>query len=93
MPPIGPALPCWPAQPWSFVTVYNARQGSAAEAPPGYPLDPKALAPSVLRAPLTTAIAQAPIAVRELLIHELGDCSDIQPAFARPLYCPFTGRV
>lgn len=90
VPPHGPAADCWPALPWSFVLVYNARAGSAAVPPPGYAVSPSALAPQLLRSALTTALAQAPVAVRELLIQE---ARDAQPAFARLLHCPFTWRV
>ena len=92
VPPTGAALGCWPALPWSFVLVYNARQGTAEQPPAGYPIDHRPLAPRLVRMALTTALAQAPLAVRELLIHGLND-RDGSPLFARPLYCPFTWRV
>jgi hypothetical protein len=91
VPPHGPAADCWPALPWSFVIVYNARHGAPGAPPPGYAVSPSALAPHLLRSALTTALAQAPVAVRELLIQEARDAC--QPAFARPLHCPFTWRV
>ncbi len=92
VPPTGPALASWPALPWSFVLVYNARPGTAPHPPPGYPIDPAPLPPRLLRLALTTALAQAPVALRELLIHGLID-RDPAPAFARTLHCPFTWRV
>lgn len=91
VPPTGPALGCWPALPWAFVIVYNARHGTAAQAPPGYPLDPKAVPEKLLRTALTTAVAQAPVAVRELLIHEFQGAA--APQFGRALHCPFAWRV
>lgn len=91
VPPHGPAADCWPALPWSFVIVYNARHGAPGAPPVGYAVSPAALAPNLLRSALTTALAQAPVAVRELLIQEARDAG--QPAFVRPLHCPFTWRV
>ena len=101
VPPTGAAAASWPALPWSFVLVYNARQGAADRPPQGYPLNPNALPPRLLRTALTTAFAQAPVAVRELLIHGLRDrddpANDIRetgvPVFARSLHCPYTWRV
>ena len=92
VPPTGAALASWPALPWSFVLVYNARPGTAPHPPPGYPVDPAALDPRLLRLALTTALAQAPVAVRELLIHGLTDGGPV-PQFKRPLHCPLTWRV
>lgn len=102
VPPTGAALACWPALPWAFVLVYNARQGTAEQPPPGYQLDPNALPPRLLKMALTTAFAQAPVAVRELLIHSLRDrddpATDVRNAtrsvFERKTFhCPFTWRV
>ena len=92
VPPTGEAAKCWPALPWSFVIVYNARQGTADQPPMGYPLDPQTLSPRLLKMALTTAFAQAPVAVRELLVSELNDGDD-RPIFARKPHCPFTWRV
>jgi hypothetical protein len=92
VPPVGDAARCWPSLPWSFVLVYNARQGTAEKPPPGYPLDPDALPLPLLKQALTTAIAQAPVAVRELLVTGLSTNAD-RPAFARKLHCPYTWRV
>ncbi|MBP3955250.1 hypothetical protein J8F10_08145 [Gemmata sp. G18] len=102
VPPTGAARACWPALPWAFVLVYNARQGTAERPPQGYPLDPNVLPPRLLRMALTTAFAQAPVAVRELLIQGLRDsdtpADDVRdatrPVFARKTFhCPFTWRV
>lgn len=92
VPPAGEAAKCWPALPWSFVIVYNARQGTAEKPPPGYLLDTDALPPRLLKLALTTAIAQAPVAVRELLVTGLNEQAD-RPSFARKLHCPYTWRV
>ena len=93
VPPTGEAAKCWPALPWAFVLVYNARQETAERPPPGYELDPAALAPRLLQMALTTAFAQAPVAVRELLLHGLHDRAGTGPEFARKLHCPYTWRV
>lgn len=90
VPPSGAAAKCWLALPWSFVIVYNARQGAAESPPLGYPLDPDALPPRVLKQALATALGQAPVAVCGLLA-ELRDRDD--PKFARKLHCPYTWRV
>lgn len=92
VPPTGAAAKCWPALPWAFVIVYNARRGTADGPPHGYPLDPDALPTRLLTLALTTAIAQAPVAVRELLTRGLSDRAD-RPTFARKLHCPYTWRV
>jgi hypothetical protein len=93
VPPSGEAAKCWLALPWSFVIVYNARQGTAEQPPLGYPLDPDALPPRLLKLALTTAIAQAPVAVRELLVAGLRDHNEPRPTFARKPHCPYTWRV
>jgi hypothetical protein len=92
VPPTGEAARCWPALPWSFVIVYNARRGAADAPPPGYPLDPGSLSPRVLKMALTTAVAQAPVAVQELLVAGLS-AGDDRPVFARKPHCPYTWRV
>jgi hypothetical protein len=93
VPPTGVASRSWPSLPWAFVIVYNARHGTADGPPPGYELDPDALPARLLRVALTTAVAQAPVAVRELLIHGLSEGSAARPVFARKPHCPFTWRV
>jgi hypothetical protein len=92
VPPTGDAARCWPALPWSFVIVYNARQGNDDGPPMGYPLDPQALPPRLLKLALATALVQAPVAVCGLLA-ELRDRDDPNPVFARKLHCPYTWRV
>ncbi|MBM3983638.1 MAG: hypothetical protein FJ304_25880 [Planctomycetes bacterium] len=102
VPPAGAAAQCWPALPWAFVIVYNARHGTASAPPLGYPVDAKKLPFAVARDALATALPLAPVAVRELLIDRLRD-RDV-PAldrahwekylvFDRELYCPFTWRI
>ncbi len=101
IPPTGTALACWPALPWSFVIVYNARQGTKTNPPLGYTLVPATISARLLRMALTTALAQAPVAVRELLLSDLREAEDpirrvqdtAYPIFARHLYCPYTWRV
>jgi hypothetical protein len=93
VPPTGEAAKCWPALPWSFVIVYNARQGTADSLPLGYMLDPLGLHPRLLKMAFTTAITQAPVAVRELLQSGLHESNDNTPRFARELRCPYTWRV
>ena len=93
VPPAGEAAKSWLALPWSFVIVYNARQGTPDSPPQGYALDPAGLHERLLKMALTTAIAQAPVAVRELLESGLRESDDPTPKFARELRCPFTWRV
>jgi hypothetical protein len=93
VPPSGEAAKCWPALPWAFVLVYNARQGTQEQPPLGYELDPVALPVRLLQLALTTAFAQAPVAVRELLLRGLHDRAGTRPEFARKLHCPYTWRV
>lgn len=90
VPPTGAAAKCWPALPWSFVFVYNARHGIEGQ-PQGYPLDRKVLTAELEDLALTTAIAMAPVAVREWLIH--GPRETDHPTAALRVYCPFTWRV
>jgi hypothetical protein len=91
VPPTGEAAKCWPALPWSFVFVYNARHGAAGEPPLGYPLDSKVLSSRLKALALTTAVAMAPVAVREWLIHEQRE--NDHPTVPERVYCPFTWRV
>jgi hypothetical protein len=91
VPPAGVAANGWPALPWSFVFVYNARHGATGHPPLGYPLDRKALSPRLEDLALTTAVAMAPVAVREWLIH--GQRENDQPTAELRVYCPFTWRV
>jgi hypothetical protein len=91
VPPTGEATKCWPALPWSFVFVYNARHGSTASPPHGYPLDRRSLAPRLDDLALTTAVGMAPVAVREWLIHGQGERD--HAAGGPRVYCPFTWRV
>ncbi len=102
VPPAGAAAKCWPALPWAFVIVYNARHGTASAPPLGYPVDAKKLAFGVVRNALATALPLAPVAVRELLIARLRDRDEPVPdrahwekylVFDRELYCPFTWRI
>ena len=92
VPPSGEAVKCWLSLPWSFVIVYNARQGTADGPPMGYPLDPNAVSPHLMKQALATALGQAPVAVCGLLA-ELRDRDDTSPKFARKLHCPYTWRV
>jgi hypothetical protein len=91
VPPAGEAAKCWPALPWSFVFVYNARQGTAGRPPMGYPLDRKALSSRLENMALTTAVTMAPVAVREWLIN--GQREPDHPTGELRVYCPFTWRV
>jgi hypothetical protein len=90
VPPTGEAAKCWPALPWSFVFVYNARHGAEGQ-PLGYPVDSKVLGPKLQDLALTTAVAMAPVAVREWLIN--GQREHDHPTAALRVYCPFTWRV
>lgn len=102
VPPAGEAAGCWPALPWAYVMVYNARRGTIDIPPPGYEVRPQDLSFLLLKMALTTAYPMAPTEVRELLIHGLRDKADPLPdwidwsrnaVFDRPLYCPLTWRV
>jgi hypothetical protein len=91
VPPTGEAAKCWPALPWSFVFVYNARHGATGQPPLGYPLERKTLPARLEDLALTTAVAMAPVAVREWLI--TGQREHDHPTAALRVYCPFTWRV
>jgi hypothetical protein len=93
VPPAGVAALAWPSLPWSFVIVYNARHGTADGPPMGYELDPDAISDRLLRVAFTTALAQAPVAVRELLMYGLSGTDKSRPVFKRKPHCPFTWRV
>lgn len=102
VPPAGAAADAWPALPWAFVIVYNARRGTADAPPPGYPLSLGQIDFGGFRWALGTAVQVDPVAVRELLIHQLRDRPDPRPdrdhwernlVLDRPLYCPYPWRV
>lgn len=102
VPPAGAAAKGWPALPWAFVIVYNARHGTASASPLGYPVDARKLPFAVVRTALATALPLAPVAVRELLIDRLRHRDEPVPdrahwekylVFDRELYCPFTWRI
>jgi hypothetical protein len=99
VPPAGAAALAWPALPWAFVIVYNARNGTVDVPPPGYAVTPAA---GVIRDALRTAFPLAPEAVRELLLHHIRERPDAMPdsfdlnrnmVFDRPLHCPYTWKV
>jgi hypothetical protein len=102
IPPAGVAAGPWPALPWSFVFVYNARKGTSEQPPPGYPVDPHKLPLASLKMALAAALPHAPLAVRELLIHRIRERPDALPdaadwhasaVFDRPLHCPNNWKV
>lgn len=102
IPPAGAAAAPWPALPWAFVLVYNARKGTADAPPPGYPADPHQLTFELLTAALTAALPMDPVPVRELLIHgirtrpqPLPQTADLdrKAVFDRPMHCPYTWKV
>lgn len=102
IPPAGAAAGPWPALPWSFVFVYNARKGTPDQPPAGYPVDPHTLPLPFLKMALATALPHAPVAVRELLIHRIRERPDALPdatdwarsaVFDRPLHCPNKWKV
>ncbi len=100
--PAGAASAPWPALPWAFVLVYNARKGTADVPPPGYPVDPHQLTFELLKAALATAFPMDRVAVRELLIHRIREKAEPLPdsvdldkkaVFDRPLHCPNNWKV
>jgi len=102
IPPAGAAAAPWPAVPWAFLLVYNARKGTADTPPPGYPVDPHQLPFELLKAALAAAFPMDPVNVRELLIHRLREkpeplpeCADLdkKAVFDRPLHCPYSWKV
>lgn len=102
VPPVAAAAGPWPALPWAFVLVYNARKGTADVPPPGYPVDPHQLTFEVLKAALVAASAMDRAAVRTLLIHQIRERPEPVPGsddlakkavFDRPLHCPFSWKV
>ncbi|VTT99262.1 unnamed protein product [Gemmataceae bacterium] len=102
VPPAAGAAGPWPALPWAFVLLYNARKGTADVPPPGYPVDPHQLAFEVLKAALVAAFAMDRAAVRALLIHQIRERPEAIPdsgdlakraVFDRPLHCPYSWKV
>ncbi|MBA4187125.1 MAG: hypothetical protein C0467_03820 [Planctomycetaceae bacterium] len=102
IPPAGVAAGPWPALPWAFVLVFNARKGTADVPPAGYPVDPHQLTFELLKAALTAAFPMDPVTVRELLIHRIREKADPLPestdldkkaVFDRPLHCPYSWKV
>jgi hypothetical protein len=100
--PAGVAAASWPALPWAFVLVYNARRGVVDAPPAGYPVDPHQLPFELLKAALAAAFPMDRVLVRELLLHhirekpepipELGDLNK-KAVFDRPLHCPYSWKV
>lgn len=97
IPPSGAAAGPWPALPWAFVIVYNARKGTADAPAPGYRVEPDQLGFDVVRAALAAALPMDPAAVGELLIPGLRSKTAAHPStwdvnpktvFDRPLHCP-----
>jgi hypothetical protein len=102
VPPAGDAAACWPALPWAFVLVYNAREGSPDIPPAGYEVKPQAAGFAALKVALVTAYGIAPVAVRDLLVHAVRSRPDPLPerhdwdrnaVFDRPLFAPFNWKV
>lgn len=97
IPPAGAAVGPWPALPWAFVIVYNARKGTNDAPAPGYRVEPEQLGFGVIRAALAAALPMDAAAVGELLIPGLRSKAgtppntwDVNPktVFDRHLYCP-----
>jgi hypothetical protein len=101
IPPAGVAVGPWPALPWAFVIVYNARNGTTETPPPGYRVEPASLPFDVLRLALATAYPMDSSRVRELLIAGLRNSPDPTnvptrnplQVFDRVLYCPNSWKV
>ncbi len=101
IPPAGVAAGRWPALPWAFVILYNARKGSPDAAAPGYRVDDQVTF-DLVKAALSAALPMDPVAVRELLIPGLRSRTDTRPStwdvnpktvFDRPLFCPNSWKV
>lgn len=102
VPPAGDAAHGWPALPWAFVIVYNAREGVEHAPPPGYQVNAHLLPFEILRQALATALPIEPTRVRDLLIHRLREQSVPtvghedwwgNAVFDRPLTCPLHWRI
>ena len=102
VPPTGAALGCWPALPWAFVLVYNAKQGTPAAPAAGYEVSTLQLPFNLFKLAWATAYPMEPVAVRDLLATRLRFAPEpsfdpldwaTQATFDRTLFCPYTWRI
>lgn len=102
VPPAGTAASCWDSLPWAFVLVYNARNGTVDQPPPGYQGSWSSLSQSAMELAFATAYRIDPLKVRDLLLTRLRERPDPMPheedwarnmVFDRPLFCPLNWRV
>ena len=102
VPPTGAALGCWPALPWAFVLVYNAKQGTHDTPAAGYEVNTQPLPFGLFKLAWATAYPMAPVAVRDLLAtrFRVAPVPSFDPLdlatlamFDRPLFCPYTWRI
>ncbi|HUR55512.1 MAG TPA: hypothetical protein VMZ71_15360 [Gemmataceae bacterium] len=102
VPPTGAALGCWPALPWAFVLVYNAKQGTAEKPAVGYEVNTQQLPFNLFKLAWATAYPMEPVAVRDLLATRLRFAPEpsfdpldwaAQATFDRTLFCPYTWRI
>lgn len=102
VPPAGSAVGCWPALPWAFVLVYNAKQGKPDAPAPGYEVNTQDLPFNLFKLAWATAYPMEPVAVRDLLASRLRMAPAVpfdpldwaaNAVFDRPLFCPLTWRI
>lgn len=102
VPPTGAALGCWPALPWAFVLVYNAKQGTPDAPAPGYEVNTPDLPFNLFKLAWATAYPMEPVAVRDLLATRLRMSPAVpfdpldwsrNATFDRPLFCPYTWKI
>jgi hypothetical protein len=102
VPPTGIAQSCWPALPWAFVMIYNAKQGTVDSPAAGYEVNTQQLPFNLFKLAWATAYTMDPVAVRDLLAVRLRfspvPCIDpldwaTNAMFDRPLFCPYNWRI
>lgn len=102
VPPAGAALGCWPALPWAFVLVYNAKRGTADVPAAGYEVNTQDLPFNLFKLAWATAYPMEPVAVRDLLATRLRMSPAVpfdpldwaaNATLDRPLFCPYTWRI
>jgi hypothetical protein len=98
VPPAHAAAGCWPALPWAFVLLYNARQSCPGRVPCGYPVWWGSLAEALRPLAWATAYGMDPERVRTLIDPRYAGLP-VNPAEAAVkvrsdgLLCPLTWRL
>ncbi len=101
VPPTGQAVVSWPALPWAFLLLYNARRGSAEQVAPGYPRSWDELSDALRELAWTTAWSMdaarmpslLPDTVRSDPLFPAREPEHACPRVAMPLICPLNWRV